>query len=94
MKPSSACPGAVDPGEPVPLNIVGGRVRDPGAGDGAGAGYSFAAAAIFGLRGGMPPSVRLNLAVACGALSTRAIGGTTAQATQQEAAAILAVEPS
>jgi len=62
--------------------------------DATGAGDSFAAGYLFGVLRGMSPSERLNFAVACGALSTRAIGGTSAQATQEEAVAILAARPS
>lgn len=47
--------------------------------DAVGAGDSFDAGFIAGLLGDLPPRRRLALAVACGALSTRASGGTAAQ---------------
>jgi sugar/nucleoside kinase (ribokinase family) len=53
--------------------------------DAIGAGDSFNAGFIAGLLHDMPPRQRLALAVACGALSTRATGGTAAQPTLAEA---------
>lgn len=53
--------------------------------DAVGAGDSFNAGFLAGLLNGMPPRRRLALAVACGALSTRAAGGTAAQPTLAEA---------
>ncbi len=57
--------------------------------DAVGAGDSFNAGFIAGLAHNMPPRQRLALAVACGALSTRGIGGTAAQPTLAEALAHL-----
>ncbi|MFJ3894800.1 carbohydrate kinase family protein [Streptomyces sp. NPDC090083] len=53
--------------------------------DAVGAGDSFDAGFIAGLLNGMPLSDTLRLAAVCGALSTRAPGGTTAQPTWDEA---------
>ena len=54
--------------------------------DSVGAGDSFDAGFIYGYLGGWPLEKTLKLAAICGALSTRAAGGTTAQATLKEAA--------
>ena len=53
--------------------------------DAVGAGDSFNAGFIAGMLLDMPPRRRLALAVACGALSTRATGGTAAQPSLVEA---------
>src|SRR5204863_5641029 len=53
--------------------------------DATGAGDSFDAGFIAGLLAGRPPEECLRLACACGALSTRALGGTAAQPTLEEA---------
>jgi sugar/nucleoside kinase (ribokinase family) len=53
--------------------------------DAVGAGDSFDAGFVYGTLAGWPLDQTLALAVACGALSTRAAGGTTAQATLAEA---------
>ncbi|MEP7189414.1 MAG: carbohydrate kinase family protein [Roseiflexaceae bacterium] len=56
--------------------------------DAVGAGDSFDAGLIYGALAGWPLDRSLALAVACGALSTRAAGGTTAQPTLEEALAL------
>jgi sugar/nucleoside kinase (ribokinase family) len=53
--------------------------------DTVGAGDSFDAGVLTGLLGGWTTERALSLGCACGALSTRAIGGTTAQPTLAEA---------
>jgi sugar/nucleoside kinase (ribokinase family) len=53
--------------------------------DGTGAGDSFAAGFLRGRHEGLPLERCLRLAVACGSLSTRALGGVDGQATWQEA---------
>ena len=53
--------------------------------DAVGAGDSFDAGFVYGALAGWPIEKTLALAVACGALSTRAAGGTAAQATLEEA---------
>ncbi len=53
--------------------------------DTTGAGDSFDAGFIYGYLNGYPLDRTLQLAAACGALSTRAAGGTAAQATLEEA---------
>jgi sugar/nucleoside kinase (ribokinase family) len=58
--------------------------------DATGAGDSFDAGAIAGLLDGAEPADLLALANACGALSTRAMGGTGAQPTRAEALAVVA----
>jgi sugar/nucleoside kinase (ribokinase family) len=55
--------------------------------DTTGAGDSFDAGVLAGLLGGWPLERALVLGCACGALSTRAAGGTAAQPTLQEAVA-------
>ena len=55
--------------------------------DAVGAGDSFDAGFVYGALAGWPLDQSLALAVACGALSTRAAGGTAAQATLAEALA-------
>jgi sugar/nucleoside kinase (ribokinase family) len=55
--------------------------------DATGAGDSFDAGLIAGLLAGEPLEAALRLACACGALSTRAVGGTAAQPTLEEARA-------
>jgi sugar/nucleoside kinase (ribokinase family) len=53
--------------------------------DTVGAGDSFDAGFLYGYLHGWPLEKALNLAVVCGALSTRSSGGTAAQATMNEA---------
>jgi sugar/nucleoside kinase (ribokinase family) len=55
--------------------------------DTTGAGDSFDAGVLAGLLNGWPPERMLALGCACGALSTRAAGGTAAQPTLEEALA-------
>jgi sugar/nucleoside kinase (ribokinase family) len=62
--------------------------------DTTGAGDSFDAGYVFGLLTGLPIQGRLDTACACGALSTRGVGGTAAQATSEEVAAALQDVPS
>jgi sugar/nucleoside kinase (ribokinase family) len=57
--------------------------------DSTGAGDSFDAGFIFGLLDDRPLAEALALAVACGTLSTRAVGGVDGQATREEAEALL-----
>ena len=57
--------------------------------DAVGAGDSFDAGFIYGALAGWPLDRSLTLAVACGAHSTRAAGGTAAQPTLAEALALL-----
>jgi sugar/nucleoside kinase (ribokinase family) len=57
--------------------------------DAVGAGDSFDAGFVYGVLAGWPLDRSLALAVACGALSTRAAGGTAAQPTLEEALALL-----
>jgi sugar/nucleoside kinase (ribokinase family) len=57
--------------------------------DATGAGDSFAAGFIRGMLDGRPLQETLNLAVACGALSTRALGGVDAQPALAEALAVI-----
>jgi sugar/nucleoside kinase (ribokinase family) len=59
--------------------------------DTTGAGDSFAAGYLRAERAGLPLEERLRVAVACGSLSTRALGGVAAQPTWPEAAAAAAV---
>jgi sugar/nucleoside kinase (ribokinase family) len=54
--------------------------------DTVGAGDSFDAGFVAAILAGLPLAAALDLAAACGALSTRAHGGTTAQPTWDEAA--------
>lgn len=56
--------------------------------DAVGAGDSFDAGFVYGILAGWPLERTLRLATTCGALSTRAAGGTAAQATLEEALAI------
>ncbi len=65
--------------ESIPANVV----------DTTGAGDSFDAGFLAGRLAGLPLSRCLQLAVACGSLSTRAAGGTAAQPTMEEAVAAL-----
>jgi sugar/nucleoside kinase (ribokinase family) len=58
--------------------------------DAVGAGDSFDAGFVYGALAGWPIERSLALAVACGALSTRAAGGTTAQPDLEEALAVVA----
>jgi len=58
--------------------------------DAVGAGDSFDAGFVYGALAGWSLDRSLALAVACGALSTRAAGGTTAQATLEQALAMAA----
>ena len=57
--------------------------------DATGAGDAFDAGFIYGLLDGRPLAEMLALAVACGSISTRAIGGVDGQATLEEADALL-----
>jgi sugar/nucleoside kinase (ribokinase family) len=57
--------------------------------DTTGAGDSFDAGFIYGHLAGWPLDESLRMACVCGALSTRALGGTAAQATLAEAQAFL-----
>jgi sugar/nucleoside kinase (ribokinase family) len=59
--------------------------------DATGAGDSFAAGFLRARRGELPLADQLRVAVACGSLSTRALGGVAAQPTWQEALAAAAV---
>jgi sugar/nucleoside kinase (ribokinase family) len=59
--------------------------------DTTGAGDSFAAGFLRARRDGLPLADQLRVAVACGSLSTRALGGVAAQPTWQEAAAAAVV---
>lgn len=59
--------------------------------DAVGAGDSFNAGFLAGRLAGRPIAEALDLAAACGALSTRAAGGTTAQPTWEEALTHLTV---
>jgi sugar/nucleoside kinase (ribokinase family) len=68
----------------------GGMVSSPGLPahdpiDTVGAGDSFNAGFLTGWLGGLPVADSLQLAAACGSLSTRAAGGTAAQPTLAEA---------
>jgi sugar/nucleoside kinase (ribokinase family) len=65
--------------ESIPTDVV----------DTTGAGDSFDAGFLAGRLAGLPLSRCLQLAVACGSLSTRAAGGTAAQPTMDEAVAAL-----
>jgi sugar/nucleoside kinase (ribokinase family) len=56
--------------------------------DTTGAGDSFNAGLLQGLLAGASPARQLALAVACGSLSTRALGGTAAQPALEEALAL------
>jgi sugar/nucleoside kinase (ribokinase family) len=58
--------------------------------DTVGAGDSFDAGYVAAVLAGLPGAAALDFAAACGALSTRAHGGTTAQPTWDEALATLA----
>ncbi len=59
----------------IPMDVV----------DTTGAGDSFDASFVYGYLGGWPLQRTLRLAAICGALSTRAAGGTGSQATLDEA---------
>ena len=61
--------------------------------DTTGAGDSFDAGFVYGALQGWPPAESLALACACGALSTRAAGGTAAQATLAEAQTLREARP-
>ncbi|MDH4111908.1 MAG: sugar kinase [Actinomycetota bacterium] len=71
---------ALGPGERVSLTAV-----PVDAVDTTGAGDSFDAGFVAAMLGGEPLERCLAIANACGALSTRAVGGTDAQPTMQEA---------
>jgi sugar/nucleoside kinase (ribokinase family) len=62
--------------------------------DATGAGDSFTAGFLCGLRGGQPLADALRLGVACGSLSTRALGGVDAQPDLAEAAELAEALPS
>jgi sugar/nucleoside kinase (ribokinase family) len=76
------------------LQAGGRRWRAPAAPvatvDTTGAGDCFDAGAIYGLLAGWEPERQLALAVACGSLSTRGVGGTGAQPSYAEAADVAA----
>jgi len=65
--------------ESIPTDVV----------DTTGAGASFDAGFLAGRLAGWPLGRCLQLAVACGSLSTRGVGGTAAQPTMEEALAAL-----
>lgn len=65
--------------EAVPVDVV----------DTTGAGDTFDAGFLAGTLAGWPLARSLELAVACGSLSTRAAGGTSAQPTMDEARSVL-----
>jgi sugar/nucleoside kinase (ribokinase family) len=65
--------------EAIPASVV----------DTTGAGDSFDAGFVAGMLAGWPLDRSLSLAVACGSLSTRGMGGTAAQPTMDEALAAL-----
>ncbi|GAA3203320.1 carbohydrate kinase family protein [Nonomuraea roseoviolacea] len=71
-----------------PLRVPAPPAKDAGEGgvvDTVGAGDSFDAGLIAARRRGLPVRRSLEVAVACGTLSTRAAGGTAAQPTWEEA---------
>lgn len=70
--------GAAPPAAPAPVDTTG-------------AGDSFAAGFLAAGRAGLSLDERLRVAVACGSLSTRALGGVAAQPTWPEALAAAAV---
>jgi sugar/nucleoside kinase (ribokinase family) len=61
--------------------------------DTTGAGDSFNAGFLYGFLHGWPPMQSLRLAVACGTLSTRAVGGTEGQPTLEEAMQVVNAWP-
>jgi sugar/nucleoside kinase (ribokinase family) len=67
--------------ESISVNVV----------DTTGAGDSFDAGFIYAYLAGLDLQSALRFACACGSLSTRAVGGTTAQATMAEALAALSI---
>lgn len=71
----------------------GATIHDPGFAvpvvDTTGAGDSFNGGFLYGYLKGWSPDQSLALACACGALSTRSAGGTSAQATMAEAIALI-----
>ena len=82
----SPCAGAQEFHAPAPAGVL--------ALDTIGAGDAFDAGLLAGLLAGEALEAALALACACGALSTRAVGGTPAQPTLQEARALLGGAPS
>ena len=92
---TSACPIVVVKHGPngAAARTAAGEVRHPGVAvdsvDATGAGDSFDAGFLAAWLGGAGIEEALALACACGALSTRAPGGTDAQPTRAEAAAAL-----
>ncbi|GAA1285087.1 hypothetical protein Psi02_32570 [Planotetraspora silvatica] len=72
-----------------------GAVRAPAVAvtpvDTVGAGDSLDAGFVAALLRGLPPATALRIAAACGSLSTRAAGGTSAQATWEEAVSAASV---
>ncbi|GII28111.1 carbohydrate kinase family protein [Planotetraspora mira] len=72
-----------------------GAVRAPAVAvtpvDTVGAGDSLDAGFVAALLRGLPPAAALRIAAACGSLSTRAAGGTSAQATWEEAVSAASV---
>jgi len=73
-----------------------GAVRAPAVAvtpvDTVGAGDSLDAGFVAALLRGLPPAAALRIAAACGSLSTRAAGGTSAQATWEEAVSAASVQ--
>ncbi|MFO7169240.1 MAG: carbohydrate kinase family protein [Chloroflexota bacterium] len=87
VKRGGAGASAVRGGERVDVAAPPVRVVDA-----VGAGDSFDAGFVCGALAGWPLERTLRLAVACGALSTQAAGGTAAQPTLEEALAFLGAE--
>ena len=73
------CDGEVLDVPSLPVNVQ----------DTTGAGDSFDAGYVYAQLTGLPPRDRLRVASVCGALSTRRVGGTEAQATLDEVSAAL-----
>lgn len=81
--------GAVAWRDGAPVSVPGPPARPV---DTVGAGDSFDAGFLAGWLGGRDLAASLRLAAACGALSTRAAGGTAAQPTMAEALAAAGIE--
>ena len=75
---------AVCEGEVLDVSALQVNVQDT-----TGAGDSFDAGYVYAQLSGLPPRDRLRVASVCGALSTRRVGGTEAQATLDELSAAL-----